>query len=94
MATTVILANATSQRSSAWTTDKVRFATTTAIHYAVGNSSVTATASDPIIPTNTMHDEFVGVGNYVAVIQVSASGNVSLTELGTASSGTAAVTGS
>jgi hypothetical protein len=92
MAVFVIAANSTSQRmSSACSTDKIRFATTTAIHYAVGNSSVTASAANAIVPANTIYDEFVGVGNWVAVIRDTADGNVSLTELGSATSGTAAV---
>lgn len=91
MATYVIAANASSQLSSAWTTDKIRIATTNAIHYAIGNASVTASASSAIIPSNSIHDRFIGVGNYIAVIRDATDGNVSITEMGTASSGTAAV---
>lgn len=86
MTTYVILANNTSQTSSAWTTDKARIATTTAIHYKIGNSAVTAAATDAILPANVVHDEFVGVGNYIAVIRDTANGNISLIEMGTSSS--------
>jgi hypothetical protein len=89
MAVYLITASGSSQRTSAITTDKVRIATTTAIHYATGNSSVTASSSNELLPANTIQTRFVGVGNYFAVIQDSAGGNVTITEVGTASSGTA-----
>ena len=68
MSTFVLVANTTAQRiSSAATTDKVRIATTTDIHCAIGNSSVDATGTDSIIPDGQIHDVFVGVGSYVSV---------------------------
>ena len=86
MATYVISANTASQRiSSASATAKMRIATNVAIHYAVGNSSVTASNTNEIIPANSLVDRHVGVGNYVAVIRADGtSGNVSLTEVGSA----------
>jgi hypothetical protein len=89
MAVYLITASGSSQRTSAITTDKVRIVTTTAIYYATGNSSVTASSSNELVPANTIQTRFVGVGNYFAVIQDSVNGNVTITEVGTASSGTA-----
>ena len=81
----VYTANSTSQISSMIGTDKVRISTTTsAIAFAVGNSSVTAnlTACE-IIPANTVNNSFiVGEGNKVAYIAVSGTGIFSITELG------------
>jgi len=79
-------ANGTSQISSMIGTDKVRISTTTsAIAFAVGNSSVTAnlTACE-IIPANTvMNSVIVGEGNYIAFINVAGTaGAFSITELG------------
>jgi hypothetical protein len=95
MATYVLVANTAAQRiGSASTTDKIRIATTTDIHYAIGNSSVNAATTDAIVPAGQIFEDFIGVGKYVSVIRVtstSANGAVSITELGTASSGTAAV---
>jgi len=88
MSTYVITANTVSQAiSSASTTDKMRIATNVAVHYAIGNSSVTASAVNEIIPANLIVDRYVGVGNYVAVIRSEgANGKVSLTEVGSATS--------
>lgn len=95
MSTYVLVANTAAQRiGSASTTDKIRIATTTDIHYAIGNSSVTAAGTDAIVPAGQIFEDYIGVGNYVSVIRVtstSANGTVSITELGTRSSGTAAV---
>lgn len=82
----VYTANSTSQISSMIGTDKVRISTTTsAIAFAVGNSSVTAnlTACE-IIPANTvMNSVIVGEGNYIAFINVAGTaGAFSITELG------------
>lgn len=82
----VYTANSTSQISSMIGTDKVRISTTTsAIAFAVGNSSVTAnlTACE-IIPSNTvMNSVIVGEGNYIAFINVAGTaGAFSITELG------------
>ena len=83
MANYNITASGSSQSIGPVATDKVRIATTTAIYYAVGNSSVTATTSNPIIGANQIErDVYVGAGNYVAVLAVATGGVCSITELG------------
>ena len=86
MASYIYTANSTSQTSAQINTDKVKIATTTsAVAFAVGNSSVTANlTSSEIIPSNSiMNSVIVGQGNYIAFINVAGSaGAFSITELG------------
>lgn len=86
MASYIFTANATSQRSGAISTDKIRIATTTsAIAINIGNANVAAnTTACQIIPANTMSNSvIVGQGNYVAFINVAGTaGAFSVTELG------------
>ena len=89
MAASLFTANNASQRSTVWTTDKGRFATSgVAIHYQIGNSSVSATSSDEIIPANYMVDRYIGVGNYIAILKTAESSNavVSISPVGAATS--------
>jgi hypothetical protein len=82
--TTNITTSASSQAAGAVgnTTSIVRVAVTQNTYVAVGVGNVTATANSMLIPANTV--EFLAVepatGN-VAVLQVSASGIASITEL-------------
>jgi hypothetical protein len=86
MASYIYTASGSSQTSAQINTDKVRIATTSsAVAFAVGNSSVTANlTSCEIIPPNTiMNSVIVGQDNYVAFINVAGSaGAFSITELG------------
>jgi hypothetical protein len=65
-------------------TDKVRIAATTSIYVISGNSSITATTSDPIVLAGAPERSFyVGANNYISVRAVTANGVCSITELGT-----------
>ena len=84
--TTNITTSASSQASGAVgnVTSIVRVAVTQNTYVTVGVGNVTATANSMLMPANTV--EFLavepGVGN-VAVLQVSASGIASITQLAT-----------
>ena len=84
--TTNITTSESSQASGAVgnVTSIVRVAVTQNTYVAVGVGNVTATANSMLMPANTV--EFLavepGVGN-VAVLQVSASGIASITQLAT-----------
>ena len=79
----------TSASSQAWYTDKARIATgTNAVTYQVtlagGSDTIYSAATQ--VPANNVRDVYVGVGNSLTVT----GGNVTITEVGTASSGTSA----
>ena len=80
----------------AWYTDKARIDTgtnsvTLQVNFAnTANGGVTSNtiySNAIVIPANSRHDQFVGVGNYLTIV----GGNATAQELGTASSGTASV---
>jgi hypothetical protein len=84
------------QTNVAWRTDKVQINTgTNAVTFQVnvanvanaGVTSDTIYSNAVIIPANSSMDMFVGVGNFITI----AGGNASISELGTESSGNAAV---
>jgi hypothetical protein len=84
------------QTNVAWRTDKVRIATgTNAVTFQVnlanvanaGVTSDTIYSNAIVIPANSGMDMFVGVGNFITI----AGGNASVSEIGTDSSGNAAV---
>lgn len=65
-------------------TDKVRIASTVDIYVNSGNSSITATVSNPIVLAGAPERSFyVGSNNYISVRAVTANGVCSITELGT-----------
>lgn len=79
-----------------WYTDKARVDTgTNSVTFQVntanlanaGVTSNTIYSNAIVIPANSSMDMFIGVGNYVTI----AGGNSTIQELGTASSGSAAV---
>jgi hypothetical protein len=66
------------------TSFKIRVATTAAVYFNMGASSVTATTSNLIIPANAV--EYFTVEHaqgdvYVAVLQVTTAGQVSITQV-------------
>jgi hypothetical protein len=64
-------------------TDKVRIAATTNIYVISGNSSIAAANTSPIVLASSIERSFyVGAGNYISVLAVSANGMCSVTELG------------
>lgn len=84
------------QTNVVWSTDKVRIGTGTnsvTFQVNVANVANAAATSDTIysnavvIPADSVVDMFVGVGNFVTI----AGGNATISEIGTASSGNAAV---
>ena len=79
-----------------WYTDKARIDTgtnsvTLQVNFGnVANGAITANtifSNAIVIPANSRHDQFVGVGNYLTIV----GGNATAQELGTASSGTESV---
>lgn len=65
-------------------TDKVRVASTTDIYFTSGNASVVCTNAATIMLAGAPERSvYVGAGNYVSVLAVSAAGKCSVTELGT-----------
>lgn len=65
-------------------TDKVRVASTVDIYFISGNSSIAASNANPIILAGAPERSvYVGSGNYVSLLAVSANGVCSITELGT-----------
>jgi hypothetical protein len=83
--TQVLTAGASSTATTTpFTARKIRIATTSAIYVNFGETSgVTATTSDLIIPASTVEVFTIeqGVNNFVAVLQVTATGQVSVTEV-------------
>jgi len=84
------------QTNAVWRTDKVRIGTgTNAVTFQVnlantanaGVTSDTIYSNAVVIPADSTVDMFVGVGNFVTI----GGGNATVSELGTASSGNAAV---
>ncbi len=66
-------------------TDKVIIASNTNIYVISGNSSIAARNTNPIVIASTIDRSFyVGAGNYISALAVSANGAHSITELGTA----------
>jgi hypothetical protein len=82
-ATQVLTAGASSTATGTpYTTHKIRIATTAAIYVNFGNSSVVATTQNLIIPANSTEVFSIEIsqGNtYVAVLQVTTTGQVSIT---------------
>lgn len=58
----------------------VTIATDTAVHYALGDSSVTATTADTFLPENGEHFIRILPGQFVAVIRSTADGTVKVSE--------------
>lgn len=83
--TQVLTAGASSTATTtAITARKIRIATTAAIYVNFGvTSGVVATTSDLIMPAGTVEVFTIeqGVTNYVAVLQVTTTGQVSITEV-------------
>ena len=84
------------QTNVVWSTDKVRIGTgTNSVTFQVnvanvanaGVTSDTIYSNAVVIPADSVVDMFVGVGNFVTIV----GGNATVSELGTASSGNAAV---
>ncbi len=81
--TQVLTSGASSVKSTAFLSTRVRIATTAAIYINVGPAvSVTATTSNLILPANAVEVfslEQNSGSNAIAVLQVSATGAVSIT---------------
>lgn len=58
----------------------VRLVATQACYVRVGNSTVAATTADFLLPANTVDYIIVDPGSFIAAIQVSAGGTLSVTE--------------
>lgn len=74
----------TTATSTAITSHKIRVATTSAVYFNMGTSGVTATTSDLILPANAVEYFTVEQSQgdvYVAVLQVTATGQVSITQV-------------
>lgn len=84
----------TSGGNVVWATDKVQFSTgTSPITYQVylaPDFTDTIYSEEVSVPANSIEYCYVGVGNK---LKITASGTFTATEAGTASSGTAGVTG-
>lgn len=84
-ATYVLSAGASSSAiPSAIKTLKIRVATTAAIYLAIGTVGVTASAANLVVPANAVEYftiEQSSLKTYVAVIQVTTTGQVSITEV-------------
>ena len=78
MASYVYTAGSSANASANIQTDKVRIATTTAIHYAIGNSSVVATSSHAILPANTTGSYNVAVGFQAMTSNTTGYSNVAI----------------
>lgn len=85
MTTYVVISSNTPQRVGPLQSTKVNIATTAAIFYLQGSSSVTAYSTNcAILPTDSIHSINTGlVGSYISILQCGATaGNVSITEVG------------
>jgi hypothetical protein len=83
--TQVLTAGAASTATgTAVTSLKVRIATTAAVYLNFGISTVTATSSNMILPANAVEYFTIDLAQgftYVAVLEVTAAGQVSITEV-------------
>lgn len=75
---------ATTATATAITSHKIRVATTTAVYLNIGTNSVTATTSDLVLPANAVEYFTIELSQgdvYVAVLQVTTAGVVSITQV-------------
>lgn len=83
--TQVLTSGAASVRTTtALTSLKIRIATTAAVYVNFGNNTVVATTSNLILPANAVEYFTVELSQgetYVAVLQVTTSGQVSITQV-------------
>lgn len=81
IATQVLTSSGTSAASTALTeVNKIRIATTTAVHIAFGTNP-TATTGNLILPDDSVETFTINPGDKIAVIQVSSGGKVSVTPI-------------